>query len=112
MGRRNERFLDRPLRGPAKQVHLGAGLVVRSGGATAAEGLLADHGAGGLVVDVEVAGGVAQRLRAPDDRPAVVGEDGAGQGVGAGSVAELERPVQVSVLVDEEGQHRAEELGI
>ena len=55
---------------------------------------------------------MAQRLRAPDDRPAVVGEDGAGQGVGAGSVAELERPVQVSVLVDEEGQHRAEELGI
>ena len=61
VGRGHEGLLDGPRRGPAQQVDRGAGLVVGAGGAGAAERLLADHGTGGLVVDVEVARGVPQR---------------------------------------------------
>ena len=69
VARRRERFLDRSGADPADQVELRAGLVVGAGPARAAERLLPDHGAGGLVVDVEVAGGIAQRARAPGARP-------------------------------------------
>ena len=47
---------------PADHVEGGAGLVVGAGGPGPAEGLLSHDGAGALVVDVEVAGGVAQGL--------------------------------------------------
>src|SRR5580704_3111757 len=50
-----EEFLDRAGGDPADQVEHRAGLVVGAAGPGAAEGLLADDGAGGLVVDVEVA---------------------------------------------------------
>ena len=65
VGRRHERLLDRARADPAQQVQLRAGLVVGARPAGAAERLLADDRAGRLVVDVEVAGGVAQRGRAP-----------------------------------------------
>src|SRR5687767_6780220 len=67
VGRRDECLLDRPGRGPAQQVDRGAGLVVGAGRTTATEGLLPDDRAGGLVVDVEVARGEAQRLARPRD---------------------------------------------
>ena len=76
----------------------------------AAERLLADDGAGGLVVDVEVAGGVAQGGGHLDDGGAVVGPDGAGEGVGAGGVAQLEGAVEIGVVVDVDGEDRSEEL--
>src|SRR6185312_1192963 len=50
--RRNEGFLDRALRHPTHQVTRRARLVVGSGSARAAEGLLANDGAGRFVVDV------------------------------------------------------------
>src|SRR5262249_16635151 len=56
-GRRVEVLLDRTRAGPAQQVEHRAGLVVRPGRSRAAERLLADHGAGGPVVEVEVPGG-------------------------------------------------------
>jgi len=62
VGRRDQRLLDRAGQGPALQVLRGAGLVVGAGGSAAAEGLLADDGAGRLVVDVGAAGRVAQLL--------------------------------------------------
>src|SRR5690349_5053544 len=79
VGRRHEGLLDRPRRGPAQQVDRRAGLVVGAGGPTAAEGLLPDDRAGGLVVDVEVARGEAQRLAGPRDGGAVLRDDRAGQ---------------------------------
>src|SRR5512147_947926 len=51
--RRRERLLDRPRAHPPHEVQLGAGLVVRSRPARAAERLLADDGARGLVVHIE-----------------------------------------------------------
>ena len=51
------------------------------GGARAAERLLADDGAGRLVVDVEVAGRVASASCASSDGGAIAREDRAGQGV-------------------------------
>src|SRR5664279_2169238 len=52
--RRREALLDGARRSPADQVQEAAGLVVGPGGAGSAEGLVAHHGARGLVVDVEV----------------------------------------------------------
>src|SRR5262245_32119108 len=67
VARRDEGLLDRTRRDPPTQVQGAARLVVRSRGAAPAERLLADDRAGGLVVDVEVSGGVAQPLgHAPD----------------------------------------------
>src|SRR4051812_38566791 len=79
IGRRHEGLLDGPRRGPAQQVEDAAGLVVRARGARPAERLLADDRAGRLVVDVEVAGPEAKRVRRPLDDPAVGGEDRARQ---------------------------------
>src|SRR5215203_548819 len=77
--RRSERLLDGPRAGPADQIQLGAGLVVGAGPTRAAERLLSDDRAGRLVVDVEVARGVAQRGRGLADRAAVAREHRAGQ---------------------------------
>ena len=63
--RRGERLLDGPGRYPAQQVQHRAGLVVGAAGPGAPERLLPHHGAGGLVVHVVVAGGVAQRCGRP-----------------------------------------------
>src|SRR5262245_61826716 len=82
VGRGREVLLDRAGGDPADQVPEAAGLVVGAGGAGAAEGLLADDGAGGLVVDVEVAGGVAEAGLGGVDGGAVAREHSAGQGVG------------------------------
>src|SRR3954453_1989763 len=81
VGRRVERLLDRPRRGPPQQVRGGAGLVVGAGRARAAEGLLADDRAGRLVVDVEVAGGEAQAVLGPGHGAPVLRDHRAGQGV-------------------------------
>src|SRR4051794_9685897 len=59
-GRRHERLLHRAEARPPPEVHEAARLVVGAGGARAAEGLLSDDSAGALVVDVEVAGRVAE----------------------------------------------------
>src|SRR6476469_6436160 len=78
---RDEGLLDRAGGGPAEEVDGGAGLVVGTRRTSAAEGLLADDGAGGLVVDVEVAGGEAQGVLGPGDGLAVLGDDRTGEGV-------------------------------
>src|SRR4051812_43934530 len=78
---RDERLLDRPSGDPADQVEHRACLVVGAACPGAAERLLADYRPGGLVVDVEVASAVAQRLRRLGDRGAVGGEDRTGQRV-------------------------------
>src|SRR5688500_4218692 len=56
-----ERLLHRSRAHPAHEVELRARLVVGAGGSRPSEGLLADDGARRLVVDVEVARGIAQR---------------------------------------------------
>ena len=58
VGGGDEGFLDGSGGDPAFQVEPGTGFVVGSRCAAASEGLLADDGSGGLVVDVEIAGGV------------------------------------------------------
>src|SRR5450755_1544874 len=57
----DERFLHRARVRPAHEVHLRSGLVVRARRARAAERLLSDDRARGLVVDIEISGGVAER---------------------------------------------------
>src|ERR671937_1597068 len=80
--RRDERLLDRPRADPADQVPHRARLVVRARRPRAAERLLADHRAGRLVVDVEVAGRVAELFLGEVERAALAREDGTGQPVG------------------------------
>ena len=65
-------LLYRPGADPAHQVHLRSGLVVGPRPAGTAKGLLADYGSGRFVVDVEVAGGVAEVERGFADRAAVL----------------------------------------
>src|SRR4051812_4665940 len=60
IGRRNERLFERARCGPAQEVERRAGFVVGARSASAAERLLADDGAGGLVVDIKVPGRVAE----------------------------------------------------
>src|ERR1700674_4660781 len=103
-------LLDRAGAGPADQVQEAARLVVRPRGAAAAERLEADDGAGRLVVDVEVAGGVYEPLARLLDRRPLVGEDRAGERVGAGPIAEVERLLPLPVRVGVDGEDRAEEL--
>ena len=81
--RRHERLLDRARRRPADEVPHRAGLVVRARGARAAERLLPDDRTGRLVVDVEVAGRVAQALPRRSTARAVAREDRAGERVRA-----------------------------
>ena len=88
IGRRDERLLDRPGRGPAQQVQRRTGLVVGARCAGAAERLLADDGPGGFVVDVEVPGGMPETLFRLQHRS----------------------PVVVRVGVDVDGEDRSEVL--
>src|SRR6185437_1454569 len=103
VARRYERLLDRARADPADQVPHRAGLVVRARGARAAERLLAHHGPGRLVVDVEVAGGVAEPLPRGLDCTQVAREDGAGEAVRRAPVDEVERVLVAGVVVDERG---------
>ena len=76
----------------------------------APERLLADHCAGRLVVDVEVAGREPQPLGRLLDRLPVLGDAGAGQGIG-GLVGHLPHHlVVVAVLVDQDPKDGAEIL--
>src|SRR5260370_38913124 len=71
--------LDRPRASEADHVPDRAGFVVRPGGPGAAERLLTDDRAGRLVVDVEVAGRVAQRVGRLPDGCFIRGEDRSGE---------------------------------
>src|SRR5690349_10878697 len=108
--RRHEGLLDRPRAHPPDQVPHRAGLIVRPRRARSAERLLADDGPGRLVVHVEVAGGVAKRLRRVLDPAPVGGEDGARERVRRGRVDELERVVHAFLVVDIRRHDRPEEL--
>src|SRR3954453_11184446 len=100
VARRDERLLDRARADPADQVPHRASLVVRAGCARAAERLLADDGAGRLVVDVEVARRVAQSRLRRVDRGAILGEDGAGEAVWRAAVDEVEHVLVLLLVVD------------
>src|SRR5690606_31550964 len=109
VGRRDEVLLDRARRDPAQQVERRARLVVGAAGAAAAEGLLADDGARGLVVDVEVAGGVTERGERLADRAAVTGKHGAGQAVRRRLVHEPQ-DVGPRLVIDVRGDDGPEDL--
>src|SRR5881628_2010245 len=86
-----EGLLDRPRAHPAHEIELRAGLVVRAARPRAAERLLSNDGAGRLVVDVEVSGGVAERDVRLLDRAAVRREHRTGERVWRRLVDDLER---------------------
>jgi hypothetical protein len=80
------------------------------GGRRVGEGLLADDGAGGLVVDVEVSGRVGQDVHRLYNGAAVEGENRAGQRVWRGLVAYVQRLVIFIFRIDVYGQDRPEDL--
>src|SRR2546423_8273616 len=110
IGRRHVRLLDDTRAGPADQVQERARLVVRSRCARAAEWLLPDDRAGGLVVDVEVAGGVDKRFRCGADRVAIARENPPREAIGARPVAKLQRLLELAVRVRVHGEDRTEQL--
>ena len=111
VGGRDERLLDRPGRRPAQQVQRRTCLVVGARRARAAERLLSDDRAGGLVVDVEVARGEAQPVLRGQHRGAVVGDHRPGQRVPRSGVDDVEDVVELVVGVDVHRQDRTEVLG-
>src|SRR5229473_8061524 len=110
VGRRHVGLLDHARARPADQVEERAGLVVGARCPRAAERLLPDHRAGRLVVDVEVAGGIDQRLRRGANRVAVACEHRPGQPVWARAVAQLQRLLELTIWVRIDGEDRAEQL--
>src|SRR5690606_33417851 len=103
-------LLDRARADPAHEVQLRTGLVVRARRARAAERLLTDDSARGLVVDVEVARGVAQRRRRLADRRTVAREDRARKRIRRGLVDDLARLCPLVVGIDVRRDHRSEDL--
>src|SRR5258708_13538824 len=62
-----ECFLDRSRRYPPREIPYGTRLVIGARRSRAAERLLADYRPRRLIIDVEVAGGVAKPLSGPPD---------------------------------------------
>src|SRR4051812_2154231 len=96
--------------GVAAEVPDGAALVVGAGRAGAPERLLADHGAGGLVVDVVVARRVAQLRVRLVERLLVLGEHGSREAVDGGRVHEPQHLVPAAVVVDVRREDGCEQL--
>src|SRR5258706_4202430 len=110
VGGRRVCLLDHAWAGPADEVEDRTRLVVGSRRARAAKRLQPDDRAGGLVIDVEAAGGVDQRLGCGANRLPVAGEDGACQSVRAGAIDELEGVLEFPVRIRIHRQDRAEQL--
>src|SRR5437773_5264836 len=110
IGRGRVRLFDDPRARPADQVQERARLVVGARCTRAAERLLPHDRAGRLVVDVEVAGGVDQRVRGGADRIAITREHSAREPVWARPVTQLESLLELAVRVRIDGQDRAEQL--
>lgn len=77
--RGGEGFFDCVRAEPAKHVQCGSRLIVGAGSSCASEGLLSDHRAGALVIDVEVSGSVAKRFLHLCNHLAILYEDSTGQ---------------------------------
>src|SRR4029450_6247540 len=88
---RAERFLDRARVYPANEVELRPGLVIGARRARPAERLLADDRTRRLVVDVVVAGRIAQCGAGLAERSPIAREDSAGQRIRRRAVDEGER---------------------
>src|SRR3954469_4999686 len=102
--------LDRTGAHEPDQVPHGPGLVVGSGRACPAEGLLAHRSPAGLVVDVVVAGGVPEDVVGLGECALIGAEDRTGDPVRGRLVDEPERLLPVGVVVDVGGENRSEEL--
>ena len=95
---------------PADDIETGPRLVICTGGPRSPKGLLAYNGTGTLVVDVEVAAGVAQRPLHLYDRLAVLGKDRTGERIGGGGVTDLQSLLQLVILIDVDGYDGTEDL--
>jgi hypothetical protein len=99
VGGRDEVFLDCSSAGPGEQVLRRARLVVGAAGPPTAERLLPNDGAGGLVVDVEIAGGEAKQFGGLGDGLPVLGDDRAGKPV-RGGCFQLAKSLLVAAVVE------------
>jgi len=92
-----------------KQV-AGASLIVGTRLAGTSEPLLANNGTSGLVVDVEVAGGVAQLVGTGSNDRLITSKHRAGQTVVRGGVNLLKNLLVLGIREGNNGQNRAKEL--
>src|SRR5215203_5416673 len=111
VGGRDEVFFDGSGAGPAEQVLRGARLVVGAAGPPTAERLLSNDGAGGLVVDVEIAGGEAKQFGGLGDGLPVLGDDRAGEPVRSGCFHLAKSLVVAAVVENVHREQRPEILG-
>lgn len=108
--RLDKRLLDTPRADESVKDGNRTRLVVSSRASRSSERLLTDDGTSTLVVDVKVAGRVAELLLGEDDGSSVRGKDRTGQSVGRGVVDELASLLEFVVLVDEDRQDGSEDF--
>lgn len=103
-------LLDGAHRDEAEQQGEAASLVVGTGSASTTEGLLANDGAGALVVDVEVTGSVTEQVGALDNVLAAAGKQRAGQAILGSLANQLASGFELSILVHIDGDNRAKDF--
>ena len=108
--RGGEGFFDCVRAEPAEHVQRGSRLIVGAGSSCAAEGLLSDHCAGALVIDIEVSGSVAKGFLHLCNHLAILCEDSAGQSVGRSGIADAEGLIECIVIIDIDGDDGTEDL--
>src|SRR5206468_9220084 len=109
-GRRDKSFFDRSSAHPAEKINDRAGLVVRTARSRSTEWLLAHNGAGGFVIYIEVAGGIAQRLLRVGNSCTIRGKHASGQSVRRSLIHELECRMPFLFRIDVERDDRTEQL--
>src|SRR5690349_5764566 len=107
---RHERLFDRAHRYPPRQVRLRAGLIVGTRTTCAAEWLLSYHGASRLIVDIKIAGGIAQSFRRFLDGVSITREDRSRQSIGRRIVYEGKDVIPILVVVHIDCNNRSKYL--
>lgn len=107
---RCKRLLDGARADPAKEIQRAAGFVVGAAASCTAKRLLANHGAGWFVVDVEITGTVAQRSGSGLDVASVFGEDGTGQGILRGGVAQFQGGFEIIIRINVDRENWSEDF--
>ena len=109
-GGRHKVFLYGTRTDPAQQVQVAARFIIRTRSPGAAERLLTNHGAGRLIVIIEITGCIAQYTAGLHHGITVLAENGTCEPLWRGFLTQLQRSFKVLVLVYINAHHRAKDF--